>query len=420
MQYRAPRGTRDILPAEQPYWRHVEATARELAHLFGYAQIDTPVFEQIALFDRSVGQGTDIVEKETYTFQDRGGEKLALRPEGTAPICRAYLEHGMSSLPQPVRLYYFCPNFRYERPQAGRYRHFNQFGVEAIGDSNPAVDAEVIELSWRLVEKLGLQGQQLLVNSIGDGECRPRYLERLRSHYNRHLEKVCADCRNRFERNVLRMLDCKRSDFECQELIAEAPRSADHLCTACAGHWNKLLSYLNALDLPYVVEPRLVRGLDYYTRTAFEIQPPGKGAQSAILGGGRYDGLIQELGGHPTPGIGFGAGMERLVLNVKRRRETVPENSQTDVVVIGLGEVAYGKAHRLASQLRREGIQAVLAPAGRSMRGQMRHATALKARYSLILGDEEVERETVAVKNMASGEQMEIPAKSAASAIRTG
>jgi histidyl-tRNA synthetase len=420
VQYRAPRGTRDILPAEQSYWRHVEATARELAHLFGYAQIDTPIFEQRALFDRSVGQGTDIVEKETYTFQDRGGEELTLRPEGTAPICRAYLEHGMSSLPQPVRLYYFCPNFRYERPQAGRYRHFNQCGVEAIGDSNPAVDAEVIELSWRLVEELGLSGQQLLVNSIGDGECRPRYLERLRSHYTHHLGKVCTDCHHRFERNVLRMLDCKRSDFGCQELIAEAPRSADHLCTACAGHWSKLLYYLDALDLPYTVEPRLVRGLDYYTRTAFEIQPPGKGAQSTVLGGGRYDGLIQELGGQPTPGIGFGAGMERLVLNVKRRGEAAPENDQTQVVVIGLGEVAYREAHRLASHLRREGIQAVLAPAGRSMRGQMRHATALKARYSLILGEEEVQKETVTVKNMARSEQMEIPAKSAASVVRAG
>ena len=416
MQYRLPRGTQDILPSEQPYWTHVNRTAESLAHRFDYHRIDTPVFEQAGLFVRGVGEGTDIVERETYTFRDRGDELLTLRAEGTAPVCRAYVEHGMHALPQPVRLYYFCPIFRYERPQAGRFRQHHQFGVEAIGDGDASVDAEVIELGWRLVQELGLRAS-LLVNSIGCSECRPSYLQALRDAYRPHLGEVCPDCTLRFERNPLRMLDCKRRDYACQEIIARAPHTVDFLCGACAEHWAKLIGYLGALDIPHQVEPLLVRGLDYYTRTVFEIQPPEEGAQSAILGGGRYDGLIEQVGGRPTPGIGFGTGIERLVLNVKRQRAAPPAEGPIDAVVVHLGEAAAAEALRLASRLRAEGLRAVLAP-GRSLRGQMRHAQALGARHALILGEDELAKGVVQVKTMASGEQREVPDADAVKAAR--
>ena len=421
MRYRAPRGTQDILPTEQPYWRYVTQRAEGLALRFGYRRIDTPLFEQAGLFERSVGLGTDIVEKETYTFADRGGDEMTLRPEGTAPVCRAYLERGMHTLPQPVRLYYFCPIFRYERPQAGRYRQHHQFGVEAIGDDDPAVDAEVIELGWRFTkEELGLTDLVLLVNSIGCAECRPAYLETLRAYYQPHVDagRVCPDCRVRFQRNVLRMLDCKRTDFSCQPLADGAPTTVEHLCSACADHWNTLQHHLKTLEVPFQVVRRLVRGLDYYTRTVFEIQPQGaEGSQSTVLAGGRYDGLIEELGGRHTPGIGFGSGLERLVLNVKRQEVPVPQTPGPDAVVVFLSRPAQEESLRLASRLRTQGLEVVLAPPGKSLRGQMRHATALEARYTLILGDDELQRGTVQVKEMATGEQQEVEVAEAITAI---
>ena len=271
MVFRAPRGTADHLPEEQKYWRYIESKAIEVAGLFGYGRIDTPAFEDSNLFIRSVGEGTDIVEKEMYTFEDRGGDSITLRPEGTAPVCRAYLEHGMHNLPQPVRMYYFCPVFRYERPQAGRFRQHHQFGVEALGDANPSVDAEVIEVAWELMGRLGLQDIQLLVNSIGDAECRPGYIERLRDYYSGHHDRLCDDCKDRLGRNPLRLLDCKVET--CHVLGDEAPRSTDYLCDECREHWERLSGFLNAMSLPHTVDHRLVRGLDYYTRTVFEIQP---------------------------------------------------------------------------------------------------------------------------------------------------
>jgi histidyl-tRNA synthetase len=392
--------------------------AEALAHRFDYRRLDTPVFEQAALFVRGVGEGTDIVEKEMYTFRDRGDELLTLRPEGTAPVCRAYLEHGMHSLPQPVRLFYFCPVFRYERPQKGRFRQHNQFGIEAIGDEDAAVDAEVIELGWRFTQDLGLRDLTLLVNSIGCAECRPGHLSALKDAYRPHLSTVCPDCQMRFERNPLRMLDCKRRDFACQGLIARAPRPTDYLCGPCADHWAKLLRYLDALEIPYSVSHTLVRGLDYYTRTVFEIQPPEEGAQTTLVAGGRYDGLIEQLGGRPTPGVGFGSGIERLVEEVRHQQAPLPpEVPGVDAVVVHLGAAATVEALRLASALRAEGLRAVVAPAGRSMRGQMRHATAMEARYALIIGDSELASGTVQVKHMGSGEQREVAVADAAAAV---
>ncbi|MBI4338149.1 MAG: histidine--tRNA ligase [Chloroflexi bacterium] len=412
MLYRTPRGTQDILPAEQAAWRFVQERGHAVAERFGYRRIDTPSFEMAGLFVRSVGAGTDIVEKEMYTFQDRGGEEMTLRAEGTAPVCRAYLEHGMHTLPQPVRLYYICPIFRYERPQAGRFRQHHQFGIEAIGDGDPAVDAEVIELGWRFLTDtaigLGLQRLALIINSIGDRHCRPAYLDALKAYYQSHLDQVCPECRMRFERNPLRMLDCKRTDFACQPIGDAAPKSSEMLCAECASHWEQLRSYLKALDIPFQVDHRLVRGLDYYTRTVFEIEPEGARGQSTLLGGGRYDGLIAELGGKPTPGIGFGSGIERLALNLKAQEIAVPKGSEASTVVAYIGEEAKAEALRLASLLRRRGVGAVLAPAGRALKGQMRYATALGAAYVVILGEEELHKGTVQVKDLRSGEQREV------------
>ena len=401
--FQAPRGTTDLLPEEQKYWRYIESKAVALAGHFGYGRIDTPLFEASELFIRSVGEGTDIVEKEMYTFEDRGGDSVTLRPEGTAPVCRAYLEHGMHNLPQPVRLYYFCPVFRYERPQAGRFRQHHQFGVEVLGDADPSVDAEVIELAWRLMISLGLRDTELLVNSIGDSQCRPDYIAELQSYYSGHQDKLCPECRIRLERNPLRLLDCKVET--CRALGDEAPRSADHLCQPCQDHWNSLRGYLDAIEIPYQIDHRLVRGLDYYTRTVFEVQPREGGAQSTIVGGGRYDGLIQGLGGRPTPGIGFATGMERMALNLKRSGVEVPEEPAPKYLVANVGEGARPAALELAAQLRSAGVGAILSSGSRALRGQMRQANALGIPYAVILGDDEIQRGEVVVRDMRASTQ---------------
>ena len=407
MVFRAPRGTADHLPEEQKYWRYIESKAVEIANRFGYGRIDTPAFEDSNLFVRSVGEGTDIVEKEMYTFEDRGGDSVTLRPEGTAPVCRAYLEHGMHNLPQPVRMYYFCPVFRYERPQAGRFRQHHQFGVEALGDADPSVDAEIIEVAWELMGSLGLLDIQLLVNSIGDGECRPAYVERLRDYYSAHHDRLCNDCRDRLGRNPLRLLDCKVET--CHALGDEAPQSTDYLCGDCQDHWKKLSGYLTAINLPYVVDHRLVRGLDYYTRTVFEIQPLDVGGQSTICGGGRYDGLITELGGRPTPGIGFATGIERLTLNLKRGDVPVPEEPSPRYLVANVGDNARTAALELAARLRRAGVGAILSSGSRGLRGQMRQANALNIPFALILGDDEIEKGEVVVRDMSASTQQSRP-----------
>ena len=401
--FQAPRGTADRLPEEQKYWRYIESKAVELTRRYGYGRIDSPIFEDSGLFIRSVGEGTDIVEKEMYVFEDRGGDSLTLRPEGTAPVCRAYLEHGLHNLPQPVRMYYFCPVFRFERPQAGRFRQHHQFGIEAIGDADPSVDAEVIELAWQFVTSLGLREIDLFVNSIGDPDCRPGYIEELRAYYADRRSRLCPDCHNRLERNPLRLLDCKVET--CRAMGEDAPRSVDHLCGACQEHWDKLTGYLGTLDIPFQVDHRLVRGLDYYTRTVFEIQPRETGAQSTICGGGRYDGLIEQLGGRPTPGIGFGSGIERLTLNLKRAEISVEDEPSPQYLVAHVGSAARVAALDLAARMRRAGVGAMLSNGTRALRGQMRQANALGIRYVAILGDDEIERGEVVLRDMASSTQ---------------
>ncbi len=405
--FQAPRGTADHLPEEQKYWRYIESKAMDVAARFGFGRIDTPAFEDSNLFIRSVGEGTDIVEKEMYTFDDRGGDSITLRPEGTAPVCRAYLEHGMHNLPQPVRMYYFCPVFRYERPQAGRFRQHHQFGVEVLGDADPSVDAEVIEVAWDLMTSLGLTGINLLVNSVGDPQCRPTYVAKLREYYSGHKDKLCADCKERLDRNPLRLLDCK---VETDHALGnDAPRSADNLCEDCSEHWNKLLKYLDAMQLPYQIDHRMVRGLDYYTRTVFEVQPVDGGGQSTICGGGRYDGLITELGGRETPGIGFATGLERLTLNLKRSEVPVPDEPKPRYLVANVGDAARIAALELSVRLRRAGVGVILGSGTRGLRGQMRQANALEIPFALILGDDEIEKGEVMVRDMESSAQESRP-----------
>ena len=402
-QYQAPRGTQDILPEDQPWWDYVRATAERLCREFRYNAIETPIFEDAALFLRTVGDATDIVSKEMYLFEDRGKQSLALRPEGTAPVCRAYLEHGMGNLPQPVRLWYWMPNFRYDRPQAGRYREHHQFGIEAIGDNDPAIDAEIIEVLWRMYGEMGLTGLTLYINSIGDPVCRPAYLDTLRSYYADKLDKACNDCKARYEKNPMRLLDCKEE--RCQPIIAGAPAFTDHLCEPCAEQFARLKEYLDAVGIAYQVNPRLVRGLDYYTRTVFEVHPPEEGGQSSIGGGGRYDGLIEQLGGKHTPGIGFGTGIERIIINLKRQGVQLPVAKGLDVYVACQTPGARTVAYKLASDLRRAGISAVVGSAERSLKAQLRHADHLSAHYVAIIGERELAEGTVTLKDLRDGSQ---------------
>ena len=404
--YQAPRGTSDILPKEQAYWRYIEQRAVNACQLYGYERIDAPAFEDTGLFIRTVGEGTDIVEKEMYTFEDRGGNKLTLRPEGTAPVCRAYLEHGLHNLPKPVKLYYITSIFRYERPQAGRYRQHYQFGCEAIGDDDPALDAEVIDIAWQFFRSLNLCHLSLQLNSIGCKQCRPQYLAVLKGYYANHAHELCPDCKTRLKRNPLRLLDCKKS--LCQQIANSAPRSIDHLCLQCNEHFNQLKRYLGLLDLPFKVNHCLVRGLDYYTRTVFEIQPEEEGAQSTLGGGGRYDGLIEELGGKPTPALGFAIGIERIILNLKKQSVPIPPLPRPQVFIAYIGDEAKAETIKLAASLRRAGIGVIGATGNKSLKAQLRQANTLGARYTVIIGEQEVKSEAVILRDMTTAQQKTI------------
>ena len=405
--YRAPRGTSDILPKEQAFWRYIEQKAVNVCQLYGYERIDVPTFEDTRLFSRSIGEETDIVEKEMYTFEDRSGNKITLRPEGTAPVCRAYLEHGLHNLPQPVKLYYFAPIFRYERPQAGRYRQHYQFGYEAIGNDDPVIDAQVIDMAWQFFLSLGLRHLSLQLNSIGCRKCRPGYLTALKNYYANHTEELCPDCKTRLKRNPLRLLDCKKP--LCQQIASSAPKSIDYLCQQCDQHFNRLKTYLELLGIPFIVNPYLVRGLDYYTRTVFEIQPETEGAQSALGGGGRYDDLIEELGGKSTPAIGFAAGIERIILNLKKQNVPIPPLPRPQVFIAHIGDEATDEAIKLASNLRQSGIGVIESVGSKSLKAQLRQANTLGAHHTVIIGEQEVKAGTVILRDMTTSQQKTIP-----------
>ncbi|MFC2008538.1 histidine--tRNA ligase [Chloroflexota bacterium] len=401
--YKAPRGTVDILPADQPYWAHVSERAAETCRLYGYQRLDTPVFEDYGLFARTDAQGTDLVEKEMYVFEDRSGQRLALRAEHTAPVCRAYLEHGMFNHAQPVRLYYIGSAFRYERPQAGRYRQHHQFGCEALGDASASLDVEVIELALRFLGSLGLRDLTVVLNSIGCRECQPGYVQVLREYYKPLSAQVCDDCRVRMVKNPLRLLDCK--EHACRAIVDDAPHISDHLCPDCEAHFQEVKAQLAALGVGYTLNHRLVRGLDYYTRTVFEIQPKREGGQSAIVGGGRYDGLIEAIGGKPTPGVGFAMGMERVILNLKEQALGVTDTTAPRVYLAHLGDSARLSAVALSAQLREAGIAVVASTGGKSLKAQLRHANSLGAKYTVILGEDEVRAGQAVVKRMADNTQ---------------
>ena len=405
--FQAPRGTQDILPQEQPYWRYIQRAAEVTASLYGYERIDTPVFEETGLFVRTVGAGTDIVEKEMYTFTDLGGGQMTLRPEGTAPVCRAYIENGMASLPQPVKLFYQAPIFRYERPQAGRFRQHHQFGFEAIGDADASLDAELIDLAWRFFESLGLKNLTLQINSIGCPECRPAFLAKLKEYYAEHKEALCPDCEVRLDKNTLRLLDCKKES--CLPLGAGAPRSVDNLCADCAAHFEQLKANLTSLKLPFKINPSMVRGLDYYTRTVFEIQPEEERGQSTIAGGGRYDGLIEELGGKPTPGVGFATGIERIILNLKKQKVAVPGLGKLSVFVVWLGDEAKEASVKLIGDLRQADISAVTSYSPRSMKAQLRQADGAGCHFAAIIGEEEMAQGFVTLRDMRTAQQEPVP-----------
>lgn len=408
----------DLLPEDEPLWRQVRDTAERVAQLFDYRCIATPIVEDAAVFLRTVGEESDIVSKEMYVFEDRGGDRLALRAEGTAAVCRAYLEHGMGSRPQPVRLFYLGPMFRYDRPQAGRYRQHSQFGAECIGDPSAATDVEVIELQRTLYEELGLTDLVLRINSVGTAETRRAYGQVLREHFRPHLETLSADSQRRFEGNILRILDSKEDAQH--PAVLSVPSILDHLSEGDAEHFAQVRSLLDGLDIEYVVDPRIVRGLDYYTRTVWEFAPPasaGAGGQSTIGAGGRYDGLMELLGGPPTPGVGFATGVERIVMGL-RERGAKPDDAAPDVVTVPLGEAGAVAAAKLARTLRAAGLSVRAGVPGRSLRAQLRGADASGARYAVIVGDDEVAQGTAQVKPLlGGGDQRTVPLAEVAGAV---
>lgn len=401
--YQAPRGTQDILPADRPYWRYVTEEMHQVAALFGLQQIDTPIFEETGLYVRGVGEGTDIVDKEMYSFEDKGGAEITLRPEWTAGVMRAYIEHGMHVLPQPVKLYSMGPIFRYERPQAGRFRQHHQFNVEMLGEIDPAVDLEVMSVAWTLLSRLGYRGLNFQLNSTGCPKCRPAYRQALIEYFKQYEDRLNEVDRRRLAINPLRLLDSKEE--AAQPLLDEAPHSVDYLCEECAAHLATLRGYLNALDMPHSINFRLVRGLDYYTKTVFEVWAEGIGAQAAVCGGGRYDRLIEELGGPPTPGIGFGMGIERVIASLKAQGVQPPPLPAPRVQVSPLGEAARVAGIALVRDLREADIGAVLAFGGRSLKSQLKSADKAGIRYALILGESELAEGKVLARELATGEQ---------------
>ena len=417
----APRGMHDVLPDNAAQWQALEARARAFAARFGYREIRTPIVEYTEVFERTSGQTSDIVEKEMYTFADRSGRSLSLRPEGTAGVVRAYLEHGMASLPQPVRLYYIGPMFRYDRPQKGRYRLHHQFGAEILGADAPAADVEVLSLPIRLMQSLGLTEATVRLNSVGDAVCRPHYVQALREYFRPHAAALSKDSQRRLEANPLRILESK--EHADQELVRGAPLSRDFLCDACRVHFTQVKRLLEAVEIPYVEDPYIVRGLDYYTRTAVEIYS-GRlgGAQNAMLGGGRYDGLAEALGGPHVPGVGFGQGLERLLLVLAAEGLPVvaadTADSAPQVYVATTAGAAAVAAFRVLDRLRTRGISAVGEMGGRSLRAQMKSADRLGARFTLIVGEEELTAGRAAVRDMRSGEQTAIGLDDAAEELQ--
>ncbi|MBQ6021184.1 MAG: histidine--tRNA ligase [Clostridia bacterium] len=416
MLTKAPRGTADILPESAALYRFLEDRFIETATAYGFREIRTPVFEHTELFNRSVGETTDVVQKEMYTFNDNGGRSITLRPEGTAGVARAVLEHGLTGDAMPLKLFYITSCYRYEKPQAGRLREFHQFGVEYFGSEDPAADAETIALADGFLSSLEIGDYSLRINSIGCPACRAEYHKALKGYFEKNLDRMCGNCRERFGRNPMRLLDCKVP--ECHEIAAGAPSILDYLCDGCRAHFTGVQRQLNVLEIPFEIDPHIVRGLDYYTRTVFEFVSDALGAQATVCGGGRYDGLLQELGGKPVPALGFGMGEERLRLIYENAR---PENDEllpeTDVYLIAADDAAKDTVTRTVNDLRRCGMNAERDVCGRSVKAQMKYAGRLGANFTMILGGDELAKGFAAIRNMKTGETGTLPLKDLASEI---
>ena len=401
-----PRGTMDIFPDETPLWQKIENTAMDVAKRFGFGEIRTPTFEELSLFKRGVGEVTDVVQKEMYTFTDREDRVFALRPEGTASVVRAIIENGKTSDAMPLKYYYLINCFRYEKPQAGRSREFFQFGTEMFGTKDPSSDATVISLANTLIKELGIKNVKLHINSIGCPDCRPNYREALVKHFNSHIDELCDTCKQRLLTNPLRVLDCKSPI--CSKIASDAPHTVDYLCKDCSDHFESLKEYLDAMGIEYTVDTKIVRGLDYYTKTVFEFICDGIGAQSTVCGGGRYDGLMQQLDGPALPGIGFGMGLTRIILAMKESGVGDITPNRPMLYIAPLGNKAVKKALSIVSKLRDEGIYAECDICARSLKAQMKYADKLGAKYTLIIGDSEIESGRAQLKNMEKSEQTEI------------
>lgn len=416
--FQAPKGFHDILPQDQKYWERLRKVVKTLAAEYGFKRIDPPIAEDSGLFLKTLGLTSDVVEKQTFTFKTKGGDSLTLRPEGTAGVMRAYIEHGLSVLPQPLKLYYFGPMFRYEQPQAGRYRQFYQFGFEVIGEADPVIDAQLLKVFYGVYSELGIKGLTAQINSIGCKVCRPQYRSLLKDYYRNKVGKLCADCRRRFKENPLRLLDCK--DEKCQLFKNQAPHAVDHLCQECHDHFKSVLEFLDELELPYALNPFLVRGLDYYTKTVFEIWSDSAQTQAAALGaGGRFDDFIEVLGGKSTPAVGAAGGAERTINLMKAQEIKVPSAGvRPKVFLIQLGDAAKKKSLVLFEEFRKAGLAPAEAFSKQSIKAQLRIADKMGAQISLILGQKEVMDGNIILREMTSGVQEIIPLEKILSEVK--
>lgn len=402
----APKGTKDIYGAYMDEWQRVEKIMRGICEDFSIGELRTPIFEHTELFLRGVGETTDIVQKEMYTFKDKGDRSVTLRPEGTAGAARSYIEHGIYNNPQPTRFFYIGPMFRYENTQKGRQRQFHQFGVEMLGSYSPALDAEVISVAAELLKRLGINDVMLKINSLGGPECRQKYNKALREYIGSNIDKMCDDCKSRFEKNPLRVLDCKEE--RCQHIIADAPVVLDYLGPECKEHFETVKAILDEMGIKYEVDDKIVRGLDYYTRTVFEFVSNGIGAQGTVCGGGRYDNLIAECGGQPTGAAGFAVGIERLLLVLEAQNGEFEKKNERDIYIGAIGQKGLVKGQGIAYRLRQAGVKAECDSVGRSVKAQMKYANKIGAAYSVILGDNEIDNDIVKLKNMETGEEEEV------------
>lgn len=403
---KAIKGTKDVLPKDVYKNQYIEATCLGVAEQFGYKEIRTPVFEHTELFQRGVGDTTDVVQKEMYTFDDKGGRSITLRPEGTAGAVRSYLENGLCNEALPQKVCYTTSCYRYEKPQAGRLREFHQFGIECFGSASPLADAEIIALAKTIFDNLEVKDLSLEINSIGCPTCRAEYHKALKEYFSARKDDLCDTCKDRLERNPMRILDCKSP--VCSEIAKDAPIMLDYLCDECREHFDKVQAYLKAQDIAFNINPKIVRGLDYYTKTVFEFVSSSIGAQGTVCGGGRYDGLVEELGGQKTASLGFGMGLERLMLLMEAQNCPFPEPQAADLFIVALGDKAVLKALEISKDMRAEGFGCLMDLNQRSVRAQMKYADKLGAKFNLVIGDNEVESGCAKLKNMATGEETEI------------